>query len=263
LAAGLYKFLHTVYESGNTAVIDSLTFIAFLFIGHSNMGGFCAEMDTVKNPHVWIIKDDKYINCTDKDFPRTTGTSGSVVMPFLKAMALRYPKYNFVGERYANPCNQAWHLLTEEHHRTHLEKTIKMLREKSTIGGVGLMEGFIEGQHEEEVKRIDVKIVELIDWLRGQSGNIDLPIMLGRYEKYGDKKSCMQYHQWDSLIIAKMETIPLHRKNVVLVPVRYVPAERYCDNHHYDADGYQIWGEDAAVLYQENHFDFWNWGKCK
>ena len=92
------------------------------------MGGVCAAMDTVPNPHVWMLGKLGLINCTDKDFPRTTGTSGSMVMPFLKRMALLYPGYNFIGERYAGPCNKARDLFQEAPHREHIIKVIQIGR---------------------------------------------------------------------------------------------------------------------------------------
>ena len=241
-------------------VIDSLIFISFLFLGHSNMGGVCAAMDTVPNPHVWMLGKLGLINCTDKDFPRTTGTSGSMVMPFLKRMALLYPGYNFIGERYAGPCNKTRDLFQETPHREHIKKVIKELKEKSTIGGVILMHGFIEGLYSAEIDSYDMHVIELAAFIRDESGNKELPVLVARYEKNGDSTSCWENKEIPRLV-EKIESLPKRCAFMQLYPVRYVPRQYFCDNHHYSADGYRICGEDAAAIIQLNSFDFWKGNK--
>lgn len=232
--------------------------ISFFFLGHSNMGGYCSALDTTEHSRVWCWDKDKgFYHPRDPIKPRWTNESGNPVIPFLKRMALLYPDYEFCGCMYGCPCNQAWHILAEGGHRNYITKRLNELNEHTTLGGILLMYGFIEGQHQEEVKRLDTAIQNLITALRGIAGNPALPVILGRYEMLGKKVLPETYHRWDSLMLEKISAVGRYFPNTYLTPFRFVPAPYYCDDHHYTAEGYRIWSEDAAAIIQLCRQDFW------
>jgi hypothetical protein len=179
------------------------------------------------------------------------------VMPFLKEMAIIYPDYNFCGVRFAGPCRQAFHVFTEVRQRQEIATIIDSLRGKATIAGALLMFGFIEGQFPKSVKDLELNIDDLIIVLRSETENKWLPIILGRYEENGRAVECMQFHKYDEKIIKTIEGMPFLIGNLALTPHRPIPKEYYCDNHHYNIDGYRLWSKDAAEQIRKNHFDFW------
>ena len=222
------------------------------------MNGHCSVMDTVSNAHVWIYKNNSFYNGTDKDYGGDNNESGSLVMPFLKQMATMHPDFNFSGIKMASSCAQAFHRHPGDSRYDRCIKQIKELQDKgATIGGVLMMYGFIEGQNKESVDSIVIKTGLLINNIRFDVGNNNLPVIFGRYEENGDKIRCPTYHNYDSLLICKIDSIPLLIKNTALSPYKPVPSNMYCDNHHYDENGYKLWANDAVQMIDEYGFNLW------
>lgn len=235
--------------------------VVYFFCGHSNMSGYCAAMDTVVDSHVWSFNEVRgFYNCTDKDIYGKNGNSGSMVMPFLKRMALLYPGYNFCGIKYGHPCGQAFHVYTEEKHRDFINSRVDAMKTRGTvIGGVVLMYGYIEGQHKNEVDKLEESFALLCAWFRNIVGNKNLPVIICKYEKYGeDFGPAYNYRRWKNIMMEKINALPDIVSNCALVPMRYIPKEYYCDSHHYAKEGYEIIGVDAATTIQEMAWDFWH-----
>ena len=227
--------------------------ITYFFIGHSNMGGYCAQMDVETGPNVWLYTDIKgFYHGTDNDL---SNNSGNPVMPFLKRMAFLYPEYHFCGVKYSRPGMTIEDFLSDKSDRYIINK-IKILKKKSIIGGVLLMFGFDEGGDIKKVQKLDVNLNHLIDELRKASGNRTLPILFGRYEENGGKENA-QFHKWDDILINKIASLETIDPYLKLTPIRPISKRYYCDDHHYTAEGYQLWADDAAAIIQQNHFDFW------
>jgi hypothetical protein len=228
--------------------------ITYFFIGHSNMGGYCAQMDIETKPNVWIYNDIKgFFHGIDSDL---SNNSGSPVLPFLKRMALLYPEYHFCGVKDGKPGFTIEDFLTGKNDSYIINK-INILKKKSVIGGVLLMFGWDEGGDIKTVRAIDVELKRLIDELRKASGNRTLPIIFGRYEENGGKAN-PQAHRWDDILIDKIASLEKIDPYLKLTPIRQIPKRYFCDDHHYTAEGYQIWADDAAAIIQKNKFDFWN-----
>jgi hypothetical protein len=240
-------------------VIDSLM-IVFFFFGHSGMAGYCAEMDTISHERVFSYDEKRgFFHCTDLDFPNPFQVkSGSPAMPFLKAMAKRYPKYKFCGIKYGHACGQAFHVFTEDNHKVFFNKRVEALRTKAIIGGVMVYYGYIEGQHRDETLKITESIHTLVNYFRSKT-DPELPVLFVRYEINSDRTgTAASYRQWDSLMIANTEAIPWGFSDIAIIPVRYLLPEHYCDNHHPNKAGYEIIGEDGVAVYQLYNFDRWN-----
>jgi hypothetical protein len=128
---------------------------------------------------------------------------------------------------------------------------IKILKKKSIIGGVLLMFGFDEEGSFKTVQTLDVDLRRLIDELRKASGNKTLPIIFGRYEENGGK-AYAQTHRWDDILIDKIASLEKIDPYLKLTPIRPIPKQYYCDDHHYTAEGYQIWAHDAAAIIERS-----------
>lgn len=229
--------------------------ITYFFIGHSNMSGYCATMDIETTSNVWLYNDIKgFYHGTDKDL---SNNSGSPVIPFLKRMALLYPDYHFCGVKYSSNGLTIEDFLTNKRNKYIFDK-LKTLKKKSIIGGVLLMFGFQEGKDIQKVQELDAKCKLLIDELRKASGNRTLPFIFGRYEENGAKILPHIYHRHDDILIKKIESLEKIDPYLKLTPIRPISKRCYCDDHHYTAEGYQIWADDAAAIIQINKFDFWN-----
>jgi hypothetical protein len=228
--------------------------ITYFFIGHSNMGGYCAQMDVETRPNVWLYTDSKgFYHGTDKEL---SNNSGSPIMPFLKRMALLYPEYHFCGVKDARPGMTIEDFLTNKNDKYIIDK-IKILKKKSIIGGVLLMFGWDEGGEIKKVQELDVNLKHLIYKLRKASGNRKLPFIFGRYEENGGN-AYAQWHKWNDILIDKINSLEKTDPHLKLTPIRPIPKKHYCDDHHYKVEGYQIWADDAAAIIQIKKFDFWN-----
>jgi len=231
------------------------TMITYFFIGHSNMSGYCAQMDSMPMPNVWLYNTSKgFYHGTDKDM---SNNSGSPVMPFLKRMALLYPDHHFCGVKHTINGITIEDFTANGNDRFLIDK-INTLKQKSTIGGVLMMFGFDEGESKRKVREIDANLKRLIDKVRMVSGNPTLPFIFGRYEENGDRNSYTSYHRYDNILIKKINTIETMDPYLKLTPIRPISKSCFCDDHHYNADGYQIWADDAAAIIQMNKLDFWN-----
>jgi hypothetical protein len=227
--------------------------ITYFFIGHSNMDGYCAQMNSETWQNVWLYTDLKgFYHGADNDL---SNNSGSPIMPFLKRMALLYPEYHFCGVKCARPGMTIEDFLANKSYSYIINK-IKTLKKKSVIGGVLLMFGFDEGGDIKTVRALDADLRRLMNELRDASGNRTLPFIFGRYEENGGK-AYAQTHRWDAILINKIASLEMIDPYLKLTPIRPVPKLYYCDDHHYTSEGYQIWADDAAAIIQKNKLDFW------
>jgi hypothetical protein len=254
LFSGGMELQDSIIQSVNSTYFDSRDrMITFFFIGHSNMAGCCAKMDFESMANVWLYTDRKgFYHGTDKNF---SNNSGSPVIPFLKRMALLYPDYNFCGIKYAIHGMTIEDFLTKTDGNYIIDK-INILKSKSIIGGVLLMFGFVEGKDVKMVQELDTKLKQLIDELREASGNKTLPFIFGRYEE-NNNKQVRYYNKYDDILVNKIQSLEKFDQYLKLTPIRPIPKQYYCDNHHYTSEGYQIWANDAAAIIQLNNFDFW------
>ena len=239
--------------------------IVFIFLGHSNMAGSCAEMDTIPHERVWSYNARRgYYHCTDRDI---SNNSGSPMMPFLKAMANQYPKYDFCGIKLAGPCRHASHVLEEGRHREALENEIAWFKGKAVFGGAMLNFGILECRDGVASKSFGENLITLIEFLREKTEVPGLPILLCRLEKNGPERM-PEYQRHEGLIESTIGGIQYRVSGLAVIPFIDIPAKYYCDPeadvqkphdyHHYSKEGYEILGRDGTKAIQLNNFDFWN-----
>lgn len=238
-------------------MIDSLIFIAFLFIGHSNLSGYCSGPNPgTTSPHVWLYSHTSHAIYHGKDSDKA-----SVVIPFLEEMALRYPDYNFIGVKCDKMASSIKDYLPGNTEFDRVKRAMDTLKSrKYVLGGVIAMFGFIESTDTVAIDNFAPSL-QLFKWaVCSEVKNDKTPVILAKYEMNASRKAYPQNYTYAKRLENKIELLEQLDHSIKCCPIRDVPAQHFCDDHHYNADGYRIFAEDAAVLYQENHFDFWNKG---
>ena len=241
------------------SIPDKEHMICYIFIGHSNMNGHCSVRDTNHYKGVWWWNDSIGFFCpNDNDLEKFNKESGSVILPFLRAMSLRYPEYGFTGIKIASSCAQAYHRVPGDSRYENLMNRIRKIKDRVTFGGIYLMFGFVESCERPAADSLHRSIPALIKNIRDSIGNPYLPSLVGRYEIMGDTNGWCQYKSNIGLVYDRLNCMESKDYFLKMCPIRYIPKERFCDSHHYDALGYEICANDAAVIIQINNFDRWN-----
>jgi hypothetical protein len=233
--------------------------IIYLFIGHSNMTGYCGAMDTVSHPRAWVFDDTTFRPARDP----ITGSkrAGSPVMPFLKAMAARYPDYYFCAVKVTQPGK----MMTETFfpgasQYGELVSTMDRLAGHAVAGGALAMFGYVEGISDSLSGRFGADAAWLIHHLRGRLNAPALPFVFGRYEEHASTTgSYTHYLRYAERIRLAIETLPtLDTAGLTaLTPRAPIPPEHYCDDHHYDPRGYHQWSRTAAEIIAARGWDGW------
>jgi Carbohydrate esterase, sialic acid-specific acetylesterase len=262
LAAWLvFAFWMAGRVDGDTLVPPNM--IAYIGIGHCNMAGNCGAIDTVPHPRVWSYRPAKgFYNCTDRDI--SGGATGGPLMPFLKEMALRYPRYNFCGLKIAGPGKTASGFLTES--MGEIETEIGWMKGRAIIGGVIMMFGTAEAKEKEKADAIGTDMIRLLNTIRDKTSNPALPIIIGRYAGNGPERM-VEYQQHENVATLNLDSLPIKTTYALIAPVRDVPGEYYCDPaatekkshdyHVYACEGYEIFARDAVTEIQWDGLDFW------
>lgn len=228
------------------------------------MNGHCAKMDLVPMHGVYSYdyKADLFADsATDENYREDNGGSGSMVLPFLKCMRKRYPEYGFCGLKMASACAQAFHRVPGDSRYDALARRIDRLKKRVIFGGLFLDYSFIEAKEPEESKRLSKNLIGLIENMRRETRTQYLPAFVVRFALNGDTSGgakSVGYRDRDSLITAQLLEAANHDLFTETIPVNYLPGLDYCDNHHPMEFGYEIQAEDAAVIYQQKGFDWWN-----
>jgi hypothetical protein len=235
--------------------------IVYLFIGHSNMQGYCGTMDTVPHPRAWVYDTTDSTFRVARDPIANTKSAPSPVMPFLKAMAGYYPDYYFCAVK----VTRAGKTMTEcffpgKPQYTPLVSALDRLGGRSVTGGLLAMFGFVEGISDSLSARFDQDAVRLIRHLRERCGADDLPCLFGRYEEHTDTAgSYRQYLRYGERIRLAIERLPVVDSSgmTALTPQEAVPGALYCDDHHYGDRGYALWAQTAADILVERQWCAW------
>lgn len=230
--------------------MNPLYFIVFIFIGHSNMAGDCAgACDVPDNPHIWSYSQDKGIY---------HGTEKLPVKLFLNEISLRYPEYNFLGLNYQYPSSMVSEMRPGEYHYDKMMKDLAYLKTVATMGGVVSLYGFIEGSNQTLANTFVSDFMTLIYNIRKVVENDTLPVIIGRYEVNNQRlPEIAKYRTYENIVRNKLILLTKNDPFIQMSPIRDVPKEDYCVNHHWTCDGFKIWAHDAIAIYQANNFDFW------
>lgn len=235
--------------------------IAYVFAGHSNMEGYCGEMDTVPHPRAWYYNLDRGFTPA-RDPIGNKRKAPSPVMPFLKAMAARYPGYYFCAAKVTQagaPLVETFFPGKKQHGE--LLACVDSLRGKCVIGGVLAMFGFVEGISDSLSRRFGDDALTFISLIRRKVNTRDLPVIWGRYESNADSTHAMvkRYGVYGRRIQMHIDSLPAEDSmgRTALTPPEPVPAEYFCDNHHYDQIGYALWSRFAANEIGARGWDFW------
>lgn len=232
--------------------MNSLPLVVFLFFGHSNLDNACAGIcvDSISE-RVWAFGEEKKVY-------KPTNLKGGMYL-FLNEMALRYPGYNFCGVDYSAPSQKVSEIIPGDHRYEKMVKDVAYLKTVSTIGGIFLLYGFIEAADKGKADNFYDATQLLIKNIRKQAGNDSLPCIMARYEKnHRGETISEKFWRYEIIIMQQIERIEKGDLFLKIAPVKWVPGDYHCEGHHQTCPGLRIVMEDAAVVYQQNNFDFWN-----
>jgi hypothetical protein len=259
VVAGI-QFGYCVVLNGVNVPKDKL--ICYLFIGHSNMEGYGGIPDTVTNPRVWAYSETLgFWNARDP--VETTYNSPSPFMPFLKKMADLYPDYYFCGIKVTQAgMSMSSQFLRNMPKYTQIMQTVGPIKDSVTLGGIIAMFGWLEGSSDSLSQCFDVDVNTMLSEFREDLGIPDLPMIMGRYEQNADttKQGYTQFYTYRSRMIAQLEQLQStdslqHR--IMLTPFLPVPKTMYYDDHHYNADGYNLWSNTGAEILYSSNWNSW------
>jgi hypothetical protein len=257
----LFAFFSLAYSD----TIPKEKTIAYIFIGHSNLTGICGDSSQeISNPRTWL-----YSFTSKRLYHGNYGKNATVVVPFLDEMALRYPEYNFVGVKVDKIGGSIKNFLPGNEMFDKTKSAIETLGAmKIKIGGVLSMLSYIvtpQSGGDLTSKRLDALMIVFMDAVEKEIfKNIvypdnnrpsHIPFICGNYVfnfyDPGDSNFRPNSRQKPE---SQIETL---RPRSKACPILNIPVEYFCDDNHFRSFGYRIWAEDAAMLIQENNFDFW------
>lgn len=237
--------------------LDTLALIVvYLFLGHSLMEGGC----THDAGYSWLYGEEKGFYW---------GNSSEPVVAFLRDMRFRYPdstRFTFCGAVY----NQAAMMITDmvpgQYFYDKMMRAIRSMKnqrgKRVVIGGIVLMFGFVEGQDRLKAENLGTDYLRLISRIRNATGNNYLPCIVCRYEENNLRDSVYaKYRKYEKTVIREIASLESRDRFIKISPIRPIPKEYYCEDHHWIKEGYWVWADDGTALIQINHFDFWNTNK--
>lgn len=239
--------------------VDKSKAIFYFFTGHSNMMGKGGKKDTVTHPRCYQYTLARQFELARDPIPESYDNAPSVVLPFLKSMATRYPEHHFIGCKIvqAGSMISANFLLNSVHYRE-IVKIATGLKDQVTFAGLLSMHGWNECEFEREANRFDTSYLSLVCLVRGAVENPFLPVIVGRFEIYQDRNAYdKKYYVYENVVVDKIDKDISKYLNVAIAPMRHIPKRYYFDDHHYNEIGYKIWSEDAIALIQINDWDWW------
>jgi hypothetical protein len=226
--------------------------ITYIFLGHSNMQtGFqcgCAQhcCDQISD-RVWLYGPEKGFY---------KGNTSACVSCFLNELALRYPKYNFAAANYSRSGYSLGYFKKGDFAYEQMCSELPVIKDKSTVGGVAIMFGFIDGVDSSLSANFDDNLLKLVCKIRDLTENYKLPCIVGQYEINNQRlPEQRRYRRYEKIVTDQIQQLGLKDSYIKITPVSPVPPEYYCDDHHFTCQGYKIWTEDAVSLIQLYHLD--------
>ena len=235
----------------------------FLFIcaGNSAMSGRAPTPDLVANPRLWKFEMSpaNYDWLPAKEPVCVDGTNtlsspkGGPTMPFLKRLALLYPKYYFgvMQLSFSGGTLQA-HFIPGAADINKLLTQANLLKPNVTIAGFISMLNLVEVQINDTANYLQ-HVVSMVSNVRTQLGLPNLPYIHAGYPVLAGSSTTAQYDTSlasSKSIIRQIAQIPGSIANSSVIPTQHLtvcftcaPANYYS---HYDSAGNAGWGNRAA-----------------
>jgi hypothetical protein len=231
-----------------------LTAIAFLFIGHSQLAGYCNNpLPTGDSSRTAL-----YSFTSHELYYATEADRKSFVPTFLDKMAQRYPKNTFIGIKDSQAgCPMKGWFLPGDQEFNKITEAIKFLRGKVVWGGIFILEGFLEATDTVSIDDMPLTIARMYIAYTSVMRKSNVPLFIAKYEKNSDRSKHPNNFKYCNRVCNKIDSLPMLFPNVYTFPVRYIPKEDFCDDHHYNEAGQKILAEDAVVIYQQSGLDMW------
>jgi hypothetical protein len=177
-------------------------------------------------------------------------------------MSLRYPNDNFLGVKLDHLGSWERDYLPGNNGFDRVKSAVDTLKKKKVFfGGVVVMLGYLESSDTLEIENYIPRMRLIKYGICKETGNDNLPFMIAKFEMNGGINHPMtmpQNYKYKNRLENRIEALEIVDSYFKLFPVRYVPSDDYCDDHHYNVDGSRICAEDVAAIFQQNNFDFWN-----
>jgi hypothetical protein len=119
------------------------------------------------------------------------------------------------------------------------------------FGGVVAMLGWCEGDSLSVANNFDKDFLALIDTIRSVVGKKNFPVILSQNEKNAIRNTQPHYepyYTYSDIVTTKIAKLPLTDRRIKLCPKEPMAREYYCNGHHYNKQGYDIFSSEAARL---------------
>ena len=171
---------------------------------------------------------------------------------------MRYPKYSFIGVKDSQSgCPMKGWFLPGDSEYNKIAEAIKFLNGKVVWGGIFILEGFLEATDTNKINELPLAVARIYMSYTVLMGVSNTPCFVAKYEKNGNPFRYPNNFKYGKRICDKIDSLPRLFPFVYVFPVRYIPKEDFCDDHHYNEAGQKILAEDAVVLYQQSGLDAW------
>jgi hypothetical protein len=229
----------------NGAVVPPSRIIAYLFIGHSNMAGRGAIVDTLANPQVWhffiddgfqLYPNHTWIVAKDPLYMDYKLTGSNVARPFLNRLASTYPGYNFGILQNAGAGAKVIDYQTNKYDE--MITAAQLVAPYVTFGGIVCMLGVTDAEY--DPSNFLAGLRGIIERFRSDLKNDTLPLIMGQFEYTGHPDSTT--HPYWRAVKKLVDSVPQYIPHSYLVPV---DSLEYIDNWHFTANGNDMWAARA------------------
>lgn len=138
-----------------------------------------------------------------------------------------------------------------------IAEAIKILKGKVVWGGLFILEGFLEATDTTEIDKFQLTVARIYAAYSALMERSGLPCFIARYERNGSPSRHPNNFKYCKRICDKIDSLQVLFPQIHVFPVKYIPKEDYCDDHHYNESGQEILAEDAVVIYQQSGLDTW------
>jgi hypothetical protein len=131
----------------------------------------------------------------------------------------------------------------------HIERIKRLPNVK--FGGVVTMLGWAEGDSLECASAFDKEYLILISDIRKATGVKNLPVILSQNEENAIRDAqphYIPYYAYSDIVSMKIAKICREDETIHICPKEPMAREYYCNGHHYNKQGYEIFASESARL---------------
>jgi Carbohydrate esterase, sialic acid-specific acetylesterase len=242
--------------------------IVFLHIGHSNMAGRAAEPASARpfhfetHPRLWTYTAAGRFQAAKEPLSGdhiTNGRAGPGMSILRAAMAgAAAPDSVMVSIGHGHDGSRAGYC--RSYRRGALLYDIvmgpaKQLKGKVTFGGILTMLALTEVFPDRaNLPRFNECIAGIAAEMREDLGDPNIPFLMSDWEMEATEKFAPNFQPENMAAREQLRIANGKISRSAIIPTDRLPMS---DNHHFDLNGYRIWGERAIGLIKENRWAAW------